>query len=150
MQLVKNTQRAQVARNFSGSFVKFYSGPNKLQRFENEVRVLQYLNERGCEFVPKLLAHDSDQLCITTSYAGEPVQRISLQRLSELFDELSEFGVRHDDPAQRNVLYSHSLGRFTIIDFEFAEILEHVDSSDFSNIDQRFDRLEAAIGLAQS
>lgn len=149
MQLIKNTQRAQVARNYSGSITKVFSGPNKEQRFENEVRVLQYLNQQQCPFVPALIEHDSESLSITTSYAGEPVQTISDQRLSQVFDELTEYGVRHDDPAQRNVLYNHMLGRFTLIDFEFAEILDCCPTS-FREIDRRIDQAEALLEVACS
>lgn len=144
MQIVKDTQRAQVARDFSGSFTKFFNGPSKESRFRNEVRVLQFLNSQDCPFVPRLLAFDEGRLSITTSYAGEPVQRISDERLSAVFGELEEYGVRHDDQAQRNVLYSHSLGRFTLIDFEFAEILES-SATTFEAIEQRFDDLDAVL-----
>ncbi len=149
MQLIKNTQRAQVARNYSGSITKVFSGPNKEQRFENEVRVLQYLNQQRCPFVPSLIDHDSESLSITTSYAGEPVQTISDQRLSQVFEELTEYGVRHDDPAQRNVLYNHMLGRFTLIDFEFAEILDS-SPTNFEDIDRRIDRAETLLDMACS
>ncbi|MFO0941065.1 MAG: hypothetical protein U0930_09875 [Pirellulales bacterium] len=147
MQVIKNTQRAQVARNYSGSFTKFFNGPSKVQRFRNEVRVLQFLNSQSCPFVPSLLAFDEVELSITTSYAGEPIQRITEERLSGVFEELQEYGVRHDDPAQRNVLYNHALGRFTLIDFEFAEILEPCEAT-LEAIDGRFDRLEAVIDEA--
>ena len=33
--------------------------------------------------------------------------------------------MRHDDQALRNVTYRASDGRFCLIDFEFATILEH-------------------------
>ena len=149
MQLIKNTQRAQVARNYSGSITKVFSGPNKEQRFENEVRILQYLNQQRCPFVPSLIEHDSESLSITTSYVGEPVQTISEQRLDQVFEELTEYGVRHDDPAQRNVLYNHILGRFTLIDFEFAEILESCPNS-FGEIDRRIDQAEMLLDMACS
>ncbi len=147
MQVIKNTQRAQVSRNYSGSYTKFFHGPSKEQRFRNEVRVLQFLNSQGCPFVPSLLAFDEAELSITTSYAGEPVQRISEDRLASVFEELHVYGVRHDDPAQRNVLYNHALGRFTLIDFEYAEILEPCQPT-FEAIDKRFDRLESIVDEA--
>jgi tRNA A-37 threonylcarbamoyl transferase component Bud32 len=37
---------------------------------------------------------------------------------------LENYGVRHGDPFVRNVTYNTQLGRFCIIDFEFATILE--------------------------
>jgi len=42
----------------------------------------------------------------------------------ELFEELENYGVRHDDPDKRNVTYRQKDGRFCLIDFEFATILE--------------------------
>ena len=43
---------------------------------------------------------------------------------SELFAELEPYGVRHDDAEMRNVTYRQSDGRFCLIDFEFATILD--------------------------
>jgi hypothetical protein len=37
---------------------------------------------------------------------------------------LLPYGVRHDDPEVRNVTYSNKEGRFCLIDFEFATILD--------------------------
>jgi len=47
------------------------------------------------------------------------------ERMKEVFAEVEQFGVRHDDQALRNVTYRASDGRFCLIDFEFATILEH-------------------------
>ena len=44
--------------------------------------------------------------------------------MKELCAELEAFGVRHDDPFQRNVTYRMSDGRFCLIDFEFATLLD--------------------------
>ena len=148
MQLLKNTQRAQVSRNFTGAITKVFSGPGKEQRFCNEVRVLLHLNKQACPFVPQLLSYNEQEFSITTSWAGEPVQRLSEQRIEELFDELQEFGVRHDDPALRNVLYSHSLGRFTLIDFEFAEILDSDSCDLFESMERRIEMTEKLIEAA--
>ena len=41
-----------------------------------------------------------------------------------LFLELESFGVRHGDPFPRNITYSPHLGRFCVIDFEFATLLD--------------------------
>jgi tRNA A-37 threonylcarbamoyl transferase component Bud32 len=49
-------------------------------------------------------------------------------RLKELFAELEEYGVRHDDPDKRNVTYRQSDGRFCLIDFELATILPGFES----------------------
>jgi tRNA A-37 threonylcarbamoyl transferase component Bud32 len=52
------------------------------------------------------------------------VEHLDDERLKELFAELEQYGVRHDDPEIRNVTYRQSDGRFCIIDFEFATILD--------------------------
>ena len=93
------------------------------KRFENEVRVLRYLEARGCNFVPRLLEADEKNLRIITTNCGTRVEHLDDKRAKELFAELEKFGVRHDDPDLRNVTYRFSDGRFCLIDFEFATIL---------------------------
>ena len=44
--------------------------------------------------------------------------------MKEIYAELEQFGVRHDDAELRNITYRQSDGRFCIIDFEFATILD--------------------------
>jgi hypothetical protein len=97
-----------------------------LERFTNEVRVLRYLEDRKCPFVPRLLESDSEQLKIITSSCGARVEHMDSERLIELFKELEGFGVRHDDAELRNVTYRQTDGRFCLIDFEFATILDEV------------------------
>jgi tRNA A-37 threonylcarbamoyl transferase component Bud32 len=94
------------------------------ERFTNEVRVLRYLEEKKCPFVPRLLESDSEQLKIITSSCGSRVEHLDSERLIELFKELEEYGVRHDDAELRNVTYRQTDGRFCLIDFEFSTILE--------------------------
>lgn len=120
---VKDTLRSTVNLTFDGRVVKVYHGPNAQERFDNEVRILRYLEEHGCNFVPKLLEADPKELSITTTSCGTRVDRIDDQRVKELFAELEQYGVRHDDPESRNITYRQSDGRFCIIDFEFATIL---------------------------
>lgn len=120
---VKDTLRATVNLTFDGRVIKAYHGPNAAERFHNEVKILRFLEERGCPFVPRLLEADESQLRIVTTNCGSRVQHLDEQRLKELFAELEEFGVRHDDPEMRNVTYRNSDGRFCLIDFELASIL---------------------------
>ena len=120
---VKDTLRSTVNLTFDGRVIKVYRGPKATERFENEVRVLKYLEERGCNFVPKLLEADANRLRIVTTNCGSRVEHLDAQRTVELFAELEQFGVRHDDPDMRNVTYRQTDGRFCIIDFEFATIL---------------------------
>lgn len=86
--------------------------------------------ERGCHFVPRLLEADLDRLRIVTTNCGQRVERLDQQRAQELFAELEHYGVRHDDPALRNVTYRISDGRFCLIDFEFATLLASVSPSE--------------------
>src|ERR1700712_804062 len=123
MQEVKNTQRALVRIGYDGSVHKTFRGPQAYARFENEVRVLRYLETRGCEFVPRLLEVDEPNLKIVTTNCGSRVDQVNPEKLKALFAELETFGVRHDDPEIRNVTYRRTDGRFCLIDFEFATIL---------------------------
>ena len=123
MNQVKDTLRASVRIGFDGKVHKQFRGPKAKERFENEVKVLQYLEKRGCPFVPRLLESDPGALRLVTTNCGLRVDHLDEERRKELFDELEEFGVRHDDPEMRNVTYRQSDGRFCLIDFEFASIL---------------------------
>ena len=143
----KDTARALVRIGYDGTVHKQFRAANAQERFDNEIRVLRYLERRGCDFVPRVLNFNRDKLELVTSNCGARVDHIGEEKLKSLFDELETFGVRHDDPAQRNVLYNHALGRFTLIDFEFAEILEPCEPN-FQAIDNRFSRLEAIMDEA--
>jgi len=120
---VKDTLRATVHLSFDGRVFKTYHGPQAQERFDNEVRILRHLKARGCGFVPRLLEADREQLRIVTSNCGTRVEQLDEPRRKELFAELEQFGVRHDDPDVRNVTYRFSDGRFCVIDFEFATLL---------------------------
>jgi tRNA A-37 threonylcarbamoyl transferase component Bud32 len=120
---VKDTLRSTVYLSFDGRVFKTYRGHQARERFENEVRVLRFLEERGCPFVPRLLEADPDRLRIVTTNCGTRVEHLDAARQTELFAELEKFGVRHDDQAMRNVTYRQKDGRFCLIDFEWATIL---------------------------
>ena len=126
MREIKDTQRASVRIGYDGRVQKTFRGPDAKDRHTNEVRVLQYLEEKGCIFVPKLLEWDDEGLSLVTTNCGSRVEdSISKIRTAELYQELErDFGVRHGDPFARNITYDPSLGRFCIIDFEYAMILE--------------------------
>ncbi|MCX7869377.1 MAG: hypothetical protein N2322_05430, partial [Terrimicrobiaceae bacterium] len=55
MNQVKDTLRASVRIGYDGRVHKTFRGPKAQERFANEVRVLKYLEEKGCPFVPRLL-----------------------------------------------------------------------------------------------
>jgi len=120
----KNTARSSVRLGYDGRVHKIFRGHLARDRYEHEVRVLRYLEKRGCPFVPRVLECDDTELLLVTSNCGKRVDHISADRLAELFAELETYGVRHDDPYARNVTYRNSDGRFCLIDFEFATILE--------------------------
>jgi tRNA A-37 threonylcarbamoyl transferase component Bud32 len=124
MHEVKDTQRAVVRIGFDGRVHKTFRGPKAAERFANEVRVLRHLEARGCTFVPRLLESEPSQLKIVTTNCGSIVDQLNPERMKELFDELETYGVRHDDAFLRNVTYRATDGRFCLIDFEFATILD--------------------------
>jgi tRNA A-37 threonylcarbamoyl transferase component Bud32 len=124
MREVKDTKQASVHIGFDGRVHKRYHGPKAKERFQNEMRVLRYLEKKNCPFVPRLLDWKEDELYIVTTNCGAVVERISTDRLDELFKELETYGVRHEDPFRRNVTYSAQAGRFCLIDFELATIIE--------------------------
>lgn len=124
MNQVKDTLRATVRIGYDGRVHKTFRGPKAQERFDNEVKVLKYLEKRGCDFVPRLLEDHPDQLKIVTSSCGQRVDHLDEERMKEIYAELETFGVRHDDAELRNVTYRQQDGRFCLIDFEFATILE--------------------------
>jgi PPM family protein phosphatase len=129
---VKDTLRATVQASFDGRVYKTYHGPDAQTRFEKEVRVLRFLEARGCGFVPRLLEADPSKPRIVTTNCGARVEHLDAERARELFAELETFGVRHDDPDVRNVTYNQSSGRFCVVDFEFATILPGFEQSNES------------------
>jgi tRNA A-37 threonylcarbamoyl transferase component Bud32 len=124
MQHVKDTKRATVRIGYDGRVHKTFRGPMARERFENEVRVLRYLEQRGCEFVPRVLETEPGSLYMVTTNCGARVEHLSEDRMKELYAELETYGVRHEDPFMRNVTYRSQDGRFCLIDFEFATMLE--------------------------
>lgn len=124
MNQVKDTLRASVRIGYDGRVHKEFRGPKAEERFANEVRVLKFLEEKGCPFVPRLLESDAERLRIVTTNCGMRVDHLDAERLGEIFAELEKYGIRHDDAEVRNVTYRQSDGRFCLIDFEFATILD--------------------------
>jgi hypothetical protein len=127
MHEIKDTQRALVRIGYDGRVHKTFRGPLAKERFENEVRILLYLETQACGFVPRLLAEEPEQLKIITTNCGQRVDQINDERKAALFAELETFGVRHEDADIRNITYRASDGRFCVIDFEFATLLRGKD-----------------------
>ena len=125
MRELKDGIRSQVRIDWQGRVHKYFRGTDADKRAANEAHVLRVLEQRGCPNVPRLLEYHADQNYIVTTNCGKPADRITDDKSHSLFADLEKsYGVRHDDPEPRNVTYSPDLGRFCIIDFELAEVLE--------------------------
>ena len=124
MHEMKNTPRALVRIGYDGRVHKTFRGHLAKERFEHEIRVLRHLEERGCTFVPRLLEIEPTNLKLVTTNCGQRVDLLSMERQKEVFAELEQYGVRHEDQDLRNITYRISDGRFCIIDFEFATLLD--------------------------
>lgn len=124
MHEVKDTPRALVRIGYDGRVHKTFRGHRAQERYENEVRVLRHLEARGCDFVPRLLEEDPANLRIVTTSCGTRVEHLNEERMRALYAELEHYGVRHEDRFLRNITYRRSDGRFCIIDFEFATLLD--------------------------
>ena len=124
MHEIKDTLRALVRIAYDGRVFKTFRGPGAAERFATEVAVLRHLEERGCSFVPRLLESDPAALRIVTTNCGSRVERLDDARAREIFAELLPYGVRHDDAEVRNITYRQRDGRFCVIDFEFATLLD--------------------------
>lgn len=138
---VKNSKVALVRIGYDGRVHKWYRGPLAKERFENERRVLQFLEKKGCEFVPKVLEEDLEKLYLVTSNCGNQAAKISEKKAHELFEAIETFGVRHNDQADRNITYNQQKGCFCLIDFEFATILETGQGLEISDADKERERL---------
>lgn len=124
MQEMKDTARALVRIGYDGRVHKTFRGHQAKERFDHEVRVLRHLEARGCTFVPRVLEADPVQLKMITTNCGTLVNHLNPERQKEIFAELESYGVRHEDREMRNITYRNSDGRFCVIDFEFATLLE--------------------------
>ena len=124
MKEIKDTVRSRVRIAFDGSVHKTFFGTNAEERYLTEVRVLNYLHAKGCDFVPVVIDNDDEKLHLVTTNCGQPVEKLSDQKVKLIFAELLEFGVKHGDEFIRNITYDSRRGRFCVIDFELAEIVD--------------------------
>ena len=132
MHEMKDTARALVRIGYDGRVHKTFRGHQAKERFDHEVRVLRHLEARGCTFVPRLLETDPANLKIVTTNCGKLVEQLNDERQRELWAELEQFGVRHEDRELRNITYRTTDGRFCLIDFEFATLLDGGDGKPVS------------------
>jgi hypothetical protein len=121
---LKDGIRSTVRIDFHGNVHKRLRGTDAEQRYAMEVAVLKVLEERGCPYVPRLLAEYPEELYFVSTNCGKPATQISKEKSDQLFAKLErDYGVRHLDAEPRNITYSDKLGTFCIIDFELAEVL---------------------------
>ena len=124
MMNLKDGLRSLVKIDFYGNVHKYFRGTDKEERFKTEVFILKALEERGCPNVPRYVDSDEAELHLTTTNCGSPAPDLSQKKADSLYKVLEEtYGVRHDDPFPRNITYDAKAGRFCIIDFELATLL---------------------------
>ena len=124
MRELKDGIRSKVTLDFKGRVHKWFRGTDSDKRYANEVAVLKILEERGCPYVPQLLEEHPEDLYFVSTNCGGPANGISKEKSDALFAELERnYGVRHDDAEPRNVTYNAKSGRFNLIDFELATVL---------------------------
>lgn len=124
MEPLKDGLRSLVKIDFYGHVHKYFRGTDADKRCATEVKVLKELENRGCNFVPKLLDFKLEENYLCTSNCGSPAPNISRKKSDSLYAKLEkEYGIRHDDPEPRNITYDPREGQFCIIDFELATIL---------------------------
>lgn len=125
MRNLKDGIRSLVKIDYYGNVHKYFRGTDADVRCANEVRVLQELERRGCDFVPKLLDFNLEENFLKTTNCGSPAPNLSKGKSDSLFKKLEEeFGVKHDDPEPRNITYDDKAGHFCVIDFELATLLD--------------------------
>ena len=90
MEEAKNTARAVVRIGYDGLVHKTFKGPQARERYENELRVLQFLDQRGCSFVPKVVKVDNPELYLVTTNCGARVDHLSDKKKELIFAELKQ------------------------------------------------------------
>ena len=80
MEEAKNTARATVRIGYDGRVHKYFKGPQARERYENELRVLKFLDKHGCTFVPKVLDFDEAELYLVTTNCGARVDSMGEQK----------------------------------------------------------------------
>ncbi len=137
----KDSKTAKVRVGLDGRVHKWYRGPLAKERYENEIRVLRRLEEKGCEFVPQVLEEAPEDLYLVTTNCGTRVSNLSQKKQDDLFEELEQYDVRHNDKAERNITYNSRLGRFCLIDFEFATVLSTGEGLEIEDANEEHRRL---------
>lgn len=121
MKEVKDSPRALVRIGYDNRVYKTYRGRLADERYHNEKKLLRFLERKGCDFVPRVLDSNDEELLLVMSNCGQPVAQMIQEKMDKIYLELERYGVRHDDQAMRNITYDARRGRFCVIDFEFAK-----------------------------
>ena len=143
--------RVRVRLRSDCSVSKQFLGSNARERFENEIRVLRFLESKLCHFVPRLIHADPKQLEIVITHCGAAIQHLSPRKLEEIFSLFESYGVRHENADIRHVTYRASDGSFCVIDFELASIIDESNARAqlFHRIDNQFNDLEQILTASQ-
>jgi tRNA A-37 threonylcarbamoyl transferase component Bud32 len=128
---IKDGLRSTVRIDFYGNVHKRMRGSDVAERYAKEVEVLKELEKRGCPYVPRVLEEHPEEFYFVSTNCGRPAPQITKEKADSLYAALEQdYGVRHLDAEPRNITYSDKLGRFCIIDFELAEILDNPHPSE--------------------
>lgn len=83
------------------------------------------MEEKGCDFVPKIISVDSEKLMFVMDNCGVRARNLTKEIQDQLFLDLEKkYGVKHNDADPRNVVYNIINNRFYIIDFELSTIID--------------------------
>ena len=124
MEVLKDDERSIVHVMDDGNVHKQFKHIDEedtLKRFNNEVNVLRFLEEKGCDFVPRLIDVNEDELSIVMTHCGGGVNRLSNKRFQEIFKKLETYGIRHHDMRFPNITYKNR--KFFVIDFEKSSFI---------------------------
>lgn len=149
MLVIKDSPRARVRFRPDGSVSKQFRSSNARERFENEIRILRFLESKLCHFVPRLIHANPNLLEIVTTHCGAAIQHLSPRKLEEIFSSFESYGVRHEDASIRNVTYRALDGSFCVIDFALASIIDESDAPAqlFRRIDKQFSNLDSNVAF---
>ena len=96
----KNTARALVRIGYDGRVHKTFRATNAKERFDNEVKVLRYLEQRGCHFVPRLLEADPTRLALRLELPEIARRLCNYEVLAREFRSVVEAAVARPTPGK--------------------------------------------------
>jgi len=102
--------------------IKEFKGHKSQTRFQNEVDILKFLNEKNCDFVPQLIESDKKSLKIVTTYTGETLEEIDEFKHADIHNRLESLGVTHNDsPANSDSFHPNLLRHLRPVSVEKDE-----------------------------